>query len=1423
MGGYGLPGEGFFYSSAAGFAHGSGFGGVVEDGEETGGEGAGEFVGMGGESGDGILFKGDEAAGDAFDDDFEDASCGAGDDGSVAGHGFEIDDAEGLVDGGAAEDGAVAVELDGGGAGEHLLDPDDVGVSAAGGVDFCAHLCGNFRGVGGAGAEDDLRVAGQVREGVDEVGDAFLAGDATEEEDVGAGGVDAVGGESGGVGGGLVLVQVDAVVDDVDAVGIDGGIGAEDVGFGALGDGDDGVGGVDGGVLHPRRHGVAAAELLGFPGAEGLEGVGGEDVGRAVEFFGEEAGHGDVPGVGVDDVDLERLDLEEVEAEGFQRGGEFLRGAFGESGPRLLAADVEAAVVGVLLAPAVDFDVDGAGELAAEVFDVDAGASINGGRVFAGHQANAQGTSRETGFILAECLWVWRRGGRASYIGCGRIARMRMRWKSPGWWLALAVMGCGTAVAQSVYPLRPDDAHAVYLTRAEFGAVGDGVADDADALQRAIDRAQETVHHGIVFVPEGRYRLGHTVEVWAGIRLIGYGAKRPVFVLGAGTPGFGEGEPHPMLWFTDERGQASTDPKTAWGAGASLDAGADASEFTFFSAVSNIDFEIGAGNPAAVAVRFNVAQHSFVAHADFELGDARAALEQVGNQAYDIHVHGGQYGIETGKTSPAWQFLLMDSSFDGQTKAAISTHEAGMTLVRDRFSHMPVAVTIPEGQVEQLYGRDLVMRDVRGVVLKMGDTQNVRDEITLENVVCDGVGEFAADPQVAGYRLQVTEAEFVEQRFTLGMEIAADGRERGIHEEHKEKALSAAEEKTAEGAALKTDIPALPPMSTWVNVRTLGVKGDGETDDTKAIQKAIDNHKVLYFPSGFYRLRGPLWLWGDTTMIGFSPFTTQFVLADHDAEFQGAGAPIAMVVAPEGGGNIVTGIGIATGNGNPRAMGVEWQAGAHSLLEDVDFWDGRSEYVEALEPAAPRPLPRGQRTPLEMNAQYQSLWVKGGGGVLRGIWSHATTAKAGLVIEDSKVPGAIYQFSCEHHVENEVRLERAQNWRIYDLQTEEENPAGQDAVPVDLKDAHDVTFANTYMYRVSRTVLPKAEAVAAEDADGVSFDNVKVFSQTRLAFDDSVQEEGGVEVRAHDFVHFAVTKGAQPGAPLPLPGAFAAGATLERVATGFSNADGLTADADGTVYFTDAAKNTVYELDPEGKKAEAIAKVPQSPMAVAVAAPGVLVTLNRDASASEIVKTDGGGWTETTLPSQAGPLMEGTRLLLPVGLHAPLEKLTLLLEHRGYQFRAGSNTAIRSGLEDVPASYFYATDGKMALPAMPIPMFRNVHESSQLAAFATGETRLVTSEDDARTWRATLEKDGGLKTELFAERGGTSVVEDSAGNVYIASGQIYVYDRAGHEEGALEVPERPGSLCFGGKDGKTLFIGARGSVYAVRVRARGGS
>src|SRR5579864_2407875 len=112
--------------------------------------------------------------------------------------------------------------------------------------------------------------------------------------------------------------------------------------------------------------------------------------------------------------------------------------------------------------------------------------------------------------------------------------------------------------AQSFYPVRLVDKAAVYLSNSadHFGAKGDGVADDTAALQKAIDTVADTTHQGIVFIPEGHYRLTHTLYVWPGVRLIGYGTRRPVLMLAPNTPGYEIG-PSYMVLFAGGRTRGS--------------------------------------------------------------------------------------------------------------------------------------------------------------------------------------------------------------------------------------------------------------------------------------------------------------------------------------------------------------------------------------------------------------------------------------------------------------------------------------------------------------------------------------------------------------------------------------------------------------------------------------------------------------------------------------------------------------------------------------------------------------------------------------------------------------------------------------------------------------------------------------------------
>lgn len=930
--------------------------------------------------------------------------------------------------------------------------------------------------------------------------------------------------------------------------------------------------------------------------------------------------------------------------------------------------------------------------------------------------------------------------------------------------------------ADSYYRLRPDDPRAVYFTKDRFALHADGEGDDADALQQAIDRVQETTRAGVVFIPEGRYRLGKTVYVWQGIRLIGYGPKRPVFVLGKDTPGFQEGTKY-MVHFADYRPLQGR-PFS------------DGTELTFYSGMSNIDFELQDGNPAAIAVRFHVAQHCYLQHMNFDIGSARAAIEDIGNQAFDIHVRGGKYGIITKRTAPVWQFLLMDSSFEGQSGAAIHTMEAGFTLVRVRFAHMPVAIQIAPGEVEQLYGRDLRMEDIRNAAFKHGNARNLHSAVTLTNVACSDVPLFyRGDKAVAA-----PSKYYVVDRFTLGLEIGEDGREKGIVMRHQKRKLP------TPAPEAPSDIPRMPPMDQWVNVRTLGLAGDGKTDDTVALLAAIATHPVLFFPGGTYRVTESIELRPDTVLIGLNPGTTSIALANGSPAFAGKGEPLGVLVAPKGGRNIVSSIGISPGVDNPRAAGMVWMAGTGSMLEDVSF-------------------PGSGFGTKYTDTQGPDLWIRdGASGIFRGNWPHGTIARAGLRIENTAAPGKVYQMSVEHHMRVEAMFHNIKNWEFYALQTEEENPAGARAIAMEIKDCENLLFANTYMYRVSRTVLPKTHAIVVRNSNNVRFENMKVFSQTRLSFDTAVlDEDSGVAVRPHFFTGFTVQKGMKAPAALALPRAFEKNAKLQKIAGGFSNASGLSTDTEGRLYFTDAAMKKVYRWNEAERKAELIAETQGQPMVTGFVPPATLMVVAYEKAVYSLNVAESGAAHQTI--GETGDKKPGTSMLLPVGLHNMLSILKDLLEHRDYVYRQGSNTAVIRIAENAHRGYYYAPGSDTAI--MAGGTWRPILQSSNMAAFAPGDERYITSEDDGKTYRAKLDIDGKLATGVFAQRGGTSVVQDQSGNVYIASDQVYIYNSSGKQIGILEIPERPGSLAFGGPDKRTLFIGARSSVYSIRTASPG--
>lgn len=957
----------------------------------------------------------------------------------------------------------------------------------------------------------------------------------------------------------------------------------------------------------------------------------------------------------------------------------------------------------------------------------------------------------------------------------------------------------------SFYPIRPNDGRAIFLTPDKFQIHADGVADDSQAIQAAIDRVAEN-GEGILFVPSGRYRITRTIFIWPAVRVIGYGETRPVFVLADNTPGYQQGLGYMFLFAGGRpRAQQRTDfatgrPSVAIEGTVPPNASiSDANPGTFYSGMSNVDIEIGKGNPAAVGIRCHYAQHSILTHMDFLIGEGLAGLKDVGNEAEDLHFHGGQYGIDTIMPSPGWQFTLIDSSFEGQSKAAIKEHEAGLTLVHDTFRNVPTAISIDPGYSDELWVEHSRFENISGPAILFGNEKTSRTEVNLVDIACQGVKTFA-QLRESGKTFDGPAESYVVKSFSYGLTLKNPtdwGRIESTFD-----AQAVAQLPADRGNA----IAALPPASTWVNLQTLGVKGDGVTDDTSAIQKAIDEHPTLYVPMGRYLVTDTIHLRPNTVLIGLHPSMTQFDLKDESPGFQGAGPPRALLEAPNGGHNVVSGIGLFTGGINDRAVAALWMAGADSLMDDVRFLGGHGTNLPDGKRMNPYNNTRtGDPDPRKKwDVQYPSLWIaNGGGGTFANIWTPSTFASAGMLVSDTSTPGHVYELSSEHHVRNEIRMVRASNWDLIALQTEEERGESPNALPIEIIQCKNITIANFHGYRVISSYHPFPNAITVSESSDIRIRNLHVNSNSKVAFDNSVLDATHhAQVRAREFANLDLP-GTPNAVPVPVSSVLAPHAQVERLAAGFFSASGGAVDAAGTLYFVDTHWQRIYRWNAADREAVIVSSNSIEPENLAFDKSGNLLVVSRN----------GAGKVFAFRPDT--PVSSIDLLTAEKGSGDYFPKAVFAM--RGFALErpwkygvTGGGAAISAGDDFVQGHMEWGT--KMA----------DLLRSFGLQKIASGHPIYVTSESEQRTYRGNVTQSGSVTdVKLFAEAGGESVAQDKHGRVYVAAGQILVYSPDGKLLGKIDVPERPIDLVFGGTDRRTLYILTHHSLYAVKMQVAG--
>jgi len=457
------------------------------------------------------------------------------------------------------------------------------------------------------------------------------------------------------------------------------------------------------------------------------------------------------------------------------------------------------------------------------------------------------------------------------------------------------------------------------------------------------------------------------------------------------------------------------------------------------------------------------------------------------------------------------------------------------------------------------------------------------------------------------------------------------------------------------------------------------------------------------------------------------------------------------------------------------------------------------------------------------DAQYPSLWVtNGGGGVFKDIWSASPYATAGFYASNTSTKASIYCMSLEHHVRSEARFRKVSNWKVFGLQTEEEKAEGMNALPLDIDHCSNMLFANLFMFRVVYVTTPFPYCMKTNHCEKVELLNIHNYSQMKYTMDNTLYDwNTNQEVRPWQLASLSIT-GKVIRKPIDLTKA-------EKLYGGFRFADGGCTNSKGDFYFLDSTDKKIYKIKNDTLEIEMICELPIKPNSLAVDTEDNLIvaaefiipvgaTYRGEPIMNELPEdsrgTSYGYWYNKNAVVVVFALDETNinnpiRMLKKVDRWEQKELVKIL--YSGNRWRdAGDFTKI---ILDIPKQCYVAPDGKTIIPDQ-----YDLIRANCLGAANPCKPFYCVDEYYKRVYRLKVDEAGKLSNpEVVVEEGDFCVIQDEKNRLYVCDGQIRIFSEEGLFLKEIEVPERPSTIALGGREGKTLFITARSSVYAIEL------
>jgi len=403
--------------------------------------------------------------------------------------------------------------------------------------------------------------------------------------------------------------------------------------------------------------------------------------------------------------------------------------------------------------------------------------------------------------------------------------------------LAVAGLACLLAGPLAAEPAFPSDSSIVNVR--DYGAKGDGKADDTQAIRAALEAAR--VDQGkawwpsrMVYFPAGIYRVSDTIakrdeqgRYLASMALFGESVDSVHIKLDDNAPGFGDPKQGKPVFYTSSMllgGAPGAGGKDYLGKGEGNDA--------YGNYIDGMTIDVGRGNPGATAIDFLASNSGAIRHV--------RVVAAAGS---------GRIGISMDRKWPG-PLLLMDVRVEGfAVGISVSQREYGVTFEDVSLS----------GQT------DIALRN-DGNSLAMRNIRIETAAVAIQNKAADGL--IAIDRLAIA--LQAPTALWIDNRGYLtvkGVTVSASGERAKPLDRNMVTPGS-----TADGAyfgalrladfdagwrlpARSAPAPWAPAAARWANVGKYGAKPDSDEDAAPGIQAAMSSGaEAIYFPTGRYKL-----------------------------------------------------------------------------------------------------------------------------------------------------------------------------------------------------------------------------------------------------------------------------------------------------------------------------------------------------------------------------------------------------------------------------------------------------------------------------------------------------------------------------------------------------------------------------------------